>query len=269
MELLQLFVRPMVVLLSGLVMLAIFLYYYPLQINATRCIDIEQAIRYVDDGDLLLISCHYNSTKRRILTNLVQLVSGQGEWCHVALIVKINHEPYVFDTCPWNKENINYDYEYTLNPRKDSGFVRLRTYINGFNGHIGIRKLKPAINRELFRQTCFTHNLNTEFSLTLAKIFRRLIPGRLPLPLADIKYKFSCSENVASVYEHTGVYHQDFYSGMFLYPFVDDNSNLFEDVVHVTPGKLCKTIAKTRLVPNNITNTITNNTNTNNNTMYQ
>jgi hypothetical protein len=189
-----------------------------------------------ETGDLILVSSNENYSNNRpyipYLNHdyLNRIIGGGNEWNHVALFVKINGEPYVYDTCPYYPKWIPYDF--TLNEYKESGFISLPKYVDYLNGYLGIRKLKKSYtpqDRSIFLDIIRTHNKNMRFSLDYIKIFQK--PH-----IKSLAYKYSCCEAVASIYYDAGIQHQMLSAGTTLKPYSENQSPLFGHIVHIKPG---------------------------------
>jgi len=195
----------------------------------------------LETGDLVLVSSYQYLTKyQNKASNFIRLFGRSGEWNHVALIVKINGEPYVYDTCPYYEYWIEYDI--TSNKHKHSGYIRLSKYVESFDGYLGIRKLKSKYitDRSVLVDITKHHNENMEFSSDTVNLFT------CPKPhIKETNYKYNCCEAVASIYNDAGIDYDKFHKYMIFGPFVDPHCPLFDDVIHIEPGpKLNKNIAK-------------------------
>ena len=134
-----------------------------------------------ETGDLILVSSNQNYSDNimsyipYLNHDYINRIIGTGkEWNHVAVFVKINGEPYVYDTCSYLPKWIPYDF--TLNEHKESGFISLPKYVDYLNGYLGIRKLKKSYapqDRSIFLDIIKTHNKNMRFSLDYIKIFKK------------------------------------------------------------------------------------------------
>ncbi len=195
----------------------------------------------LESGDLVLVSGHQRFTKTQYeFNNSIRLFGGGGEWNHVALIVKINGEPYVYDSSPYYENWLKY--EITSNKKENSGYIRLSNYVDALDGYLGIRKLKSKYitDRSILLDITKHHNENMEFSLNCLNCLRFSKEH-----IKETKYKYSCCEAIASIYYDAGLYYSKFHRYMMMGPFVDPHCELFDDVFHIEPGpKLNKNIAK-------------------------
>jgi len=201
---------------------------------------------HFDTGDLLLVATHAND---RILqpqwNQLIRLIGGGGEWNHAALIVKIDNEPYVYDTCPYSPYYVEYDF--TMNEHKDSGFVHLQKYIDTLNGYVGIRKLKRSASTDsalslTFLKVMLNHNVNMKCYLDIMNFVTSPV---YKSDITTLQYRYNCCEAVASIYHDAGIHYDAFHAGMSLGPLIDPLCPLFGEIRHIVPGpKLSESIRK-------------------------
>ena len=206
----------------------------------------------IETGDLLLVSTHAHHPMFFGLLQrnaFLQVTGGGGEWNHVALIVVIGNEPFVYNTCPFNPRSVPYDF--TVNSRKDSGFVHLSKYINALHGYVGIRKLNRSFLSHtsqpdhLFLTVMQNHNQRMKYSLNLLTCAVSLfLKSQINVVKGDDegddednrKYEYNCCEAVAKIYSDVGISYDKFYIGMSLRPLVDMKCPLFGPVTHIRPG---------------------------------
>ena len=190
-------------------------------------------------GDLILVSPSYGGLRYDKLskisrffgmTDFVNRLFAKGkEWNHVAIFVKINNEPYVYDTVPYNPDWIEYDF--TLNKYKDSGFIKLSRYIESFNGYIGIRKLKYSIDNSKLLDIIYNHNLNMKFSGNTGHyIYHK------KQDIKTLKYNYNCCQAVASIYHDAGIKNNKLNTSVLLEPYTEENSDIFSDILHIQYG---------------------------------
>lgn len=226
---------------TALVLLFILFWYYAIyhsypipKIKSLH--SVESILPQLDSGDLVLVSAIYEDRDHYYTQPLTRIIIGDGEWTHVAMIVKIDGQPYVYDTCPWEPEYVEYDF--TSNPRNESGFLHLSKYVNNLNGYVGIRKLKPQY--ESFRRNIYDitqqHNQQMMFEISYLRIFKSFFVNR---HIETLQYKYSCSEAAGSIYNHAGIKHDKFFAGMLFNPLIEEHSSMFEDVIHIKPSQRC------------------------------
>ena len=176
---------------------------------------------HLETGDLLLVSTHAHHPMFFGLLQrnaFLQVTGGGGEWNHVALIVMIENEPFVYNTCPFNPRSVPYDF--TSNARKDSGFIHLPKYMNALHGSIGIRKLNRSflsqrgqssyVSDKSFLRVMQHHNQRMKYSLNLLQClissFHKLqINSAAEDDDDDLKYEYNCCEAVAKIYSDVGI----------------------------------------------------------------
>ena len=222
----------------GVLLMMIF-YYYPTLDNVKYDLTIDQAVDYAQDGDLLFISfIRPEQMMKKFQQNMIRFYTGQQEWTHVALIIKINNEPFVMDTCGFEPDYM-IPYHVTENPLNHCGFIHLRSYVDGFNGYVGIKRPRFQIDVQKYRDLCWHYHREIVFDLGPMKIFKKLISFLVPpWPLHKIKYRFSCAEAAASIYEELGIHHPLFKQGVFFEPFLEPHSPLFHQLIlRVQPGR--------------------------------
>lgn len=197
---------------------------------------VESISPYLESGDLVLVSSIYEGNSRRYTHPWTRMMYGDGEWTHVAIIVKIDSQQYVYDTCPWEPKYGEYDF--TSNPHNESGYLHLSKYVNNLNGYVGIRKLKPQY--ESFRRNIYDitqqHNRRMKFKFNYLGILGAFVAKH---HIESVQYNYSCCESVGSIYSHSGIKHDKFFAGMLFGTYIERYSPLFEDVVHIKPGPMC------------------------------
>ena len=198
---------------------------------------------HLETGDLLLVSTHaYHPMLFGLVqrNSFLQVTGGGGEWNHVAMIVMINNEPFVYNTCPFNPRSAPYDF--TRNQQKDSGFVHLRKYIDHLHGYVGIRKLKRSssssvvVNDDAFLRVMQVHNQRMKYNLDVLKC---IVSSFDKHEIEQIKDDdgYNCCEAVAKIYSDVGISYDKFHVGMSLRPLVDQvNCPLFGPIIHIRPG---------------------------------
>ena len=195
----------------------------------------------LESGDLVLLSNYSSWFKGHTLcNNMIRLVANGGEWNHAAIVIKIDGEPYIYDTSPYYKEWIEYDF--TQNSKKESGFIKFSKYVNEINGYLGVRKLKTKYvsDRSTFADIVHVHNKNMEFYGPIVNVL-----NLSKKHIKNVKYKYNCCQAVASIYNDAGIEYEHFHSDMLLGPLVDPQCPLFDEIVHIEPGeKLKKDIKK-------------------------
>lgn len=206
---------------------------------------VESIIPYLESGDLVLVSTLYDAhdldpffyrLRQNSWCSLTRFVAGKREWTHVALIVKIDNQPYVYDTCTWDPPYTKYDFTY--NPRKESGFQHLSKYVENLNGYVGIRKLKQphTLRRHAIPYITHHHNQHMTFDMSLSRMIKSIF---VKSHIKTLQYAYACSEGAASIYNDAGITHEKFLVGVRFDPFVEESSPLFEDVIHIKPGPKC------------------------------
>ncbi len=190
----------------------------------------------LESGDLVLLSNYSSWYKGQpIFNNMIRLFGNGGEWNHAAIVIKIDGQPYIYDTSPYYKEWI--DYDFTQNSKKESGFIKFSKYVSNINGYLGVRKLKTkyVLDRSTFVDIVHVHNKNMEFYAPMINVL-----NLSKKHIRNVKYKYNCCQAVASIYNDAGIEYEHFHSDMLLGPLVDPQCPLFDDIVHIEPGKKLK-----------------------------
>jgi hypothetical protein len=231
-----------------LILIMILIILFPIVINIFYELNCRPKIHILSElsniqletGDLLLVSTHAHHPMLLGLMQrnaFLQVIGGGGEWNHVAMIVMINNEPFVYTTCPFNPRSVAYDF--TRNQQKDSGFVHLRKYVDHLHGYVGIRKLKRsflAVNDDTFLHVMQVHNQRMKYNLDFLKC---IVSSFNKHDIQQIKDGdgYNCCEAVAKIYSDVGISYEKFHVGMSLRPLVDQvNCPLFGPIIHIRPG---------------------------------
>jgi hypothetical protein len=218
----------------------LYLYYFIVKIdkpNIKRIETVDSITPMLESGDVLLVSWYDNFSKKSgYNTHFIRNLFGNGNWTHVAIIVIINNEPFVYDTFMHNPNWEEYDI--TFNPRKDSGFLSLSKYVENLNGYVAIRKLKKNYNKDrgIFLDIMLVHNNLMSYTLDKLRILKSYFYRK---DIKTVDYNYSCAEAIAFIYTDAGISHKKFHAGVTLYPFIEDDSDIFDDIIHIKPGPKC------------------------------
>ena len=223
-----------------LLLLFIYLYYLISKIDKPKIKyieTVESISSSLESGDVLLVSWYDDFSKKSgYNSHIIRNLFGDGYWSHVAMIVMINGEPFVYDTFMHNPNWA--DYDITFNPKKDSGFLSLAKYIEDLNGYVAIRKLKKKYitDRSIFLDIALVHNNIMSYTLDKLRILGSYFNKK---DIKTVDYKYSCVEAIAFMYTDAGIKHDKFHAGITLFPFIEEDSDIFGDIVHIKPGSKC------------------------------
>jgi hypothetical protein len=209
--------------------------------HVEKRISAHQLYKELETGDLLLISSYYPPMHKEFLFSYIIRAFMGNEWNHVAIIIKYGDVPYIFDCCPYNEDYVHYDWTY--NPHKESGYVKVDEYIRRHPGYIGFRKLKHnGINVNIDQLSKISEEYNKNMSFSKQMEWRVLKGFFVKKSIPQKHHITTCVEQVAAIYqEGLGIGHDDFFIGMTMKPFITLTSPLFGPIVHIDPGPKCPT----------------------------
>jgi hypothetical protein len=178
-------------------------------------------------GDLLLVSCNRTFS-------IARYFGGLEEWTHVAMIVKVQGELFVYDVCRWHPKHT--EFNFSPNKKQECGFLRLEEYLQKKDIYIGVRKLRRhiSINDKQVYELCMSQCKRLNYVLNFFRFVYYNTISRNE-PLKNHTHDFSCVEAISYIYESLGIQSDTFRVGMTLYPYTACNDHIFEEIVHIYP----------------------------------
>ncbi len=224
------------ILVMAALFLALFLplYCYQADIHEKTDISIDEVIKSVKPGDILMsATVGKHVSKHRFTSNIISIGNSWKDYHHISIVVEFRNAPHVFEVRPYNMRKIC-PMIYSENPKsteknKVSGFIPLREYLHGISAKFLLRRAKTPFDNARLLDVC--RQIDKTCTTASGSVSNWMLHQIQPKKPLNDNSGLTCIEGVAAVLQQYGIKHDGFFRGMAMHPFLEQSSPIYEDKI--------------------------------------